>query len=313
MRIKKAIVTGASGFIGHHLVRELRDRGVDVAIVTRYDNVVKNERLRPIWGKLHKIEADLRNRDPLNRMRSFKPDAVFHLAAYNQVLGSFSQVEECYDINAKGTANVLDVIDGSCRVLYVSSSEVYGHQHEVPWHEDMFPKPKSPYAITKYAGELHALMHQRLGNPVVIARPFNVYGPYQSTKAVIPDFIGKALAGIPIRATGGEQTREFNYVDDIVRGMVDLVELDEITPGPTNLGCGKEVPIRDLIWKIKDLSESKSDINLGAYPYRPNEIWRMACSNDRAKSLVSWSPKFSLSAGLRITIEWYKNNPELVK
>lgn len=313
MRLKKAVVTGASGFIGHHLVRELQDRGVDVAIVTRYDSVVKNERLRPIWNKLYRIEADLRHRDALVQINKFRPDAVFHLAAYNQVLGSFRQVEECYDINAKGSANVLDVVDGSCRVLYVSSSEVYGEQHQFPWSEDMFPVPRSPYAITKYAGELHALMHQRLGNPVAVVRPFNVFGPYQSTKAVIPDFITKALAGKPIRATRGIQTREFNYVDDIVYGMVNLIELDDVPPGPVNLGCGKDVAICQLLHTIISVSGSRSELQLGAYPDRPNEIWNMACSPRRAQKLIGWEPRVSLNEGLELTIDWYRSNPEVMK
>lgn len=313
MKIKKAVVTGASGFIGHHLVRELMERDVDVAIVTRYDNVVKNERLRPVWGKLHRIEADLRHRDPLHQIRVFRPDVVFHLAAYNQVLSSFRQVEECYDINAKGAANVLDVIDGQCKVVYVSSSEVYGHQHKCPWNEDMAPKPQSPYAITKYAGELHAIMHQRLGNPVIVVRPFNVFGPYQSSKAVIPDFIIRALEGIDIQATEGRQTREFNYVDDIVEGMVDLAELDDCVPGPTNLGCGSDIEIRHLLDMIVRLSESKSKVILGAHPTRPNEIWKMACDNRRAKKLIAWDPNYSLTTGLKRTIEWYRNNRGLMK
>src|SRR5204862_5645534 len=121
-----------------------------------------------------------------------------------------------------------DTCDGVEKFIYMATSEVYGHQTQVPFVETMNPEPISPYAITKYAGELYCRMKQRIAGEtsVVIVRPFNVYGPYQSTKAVIPELIIDCLKGRAIRTTRGEQTREFNYVSDTVAGLIKTAEHD---------------------------------------------------------------------------------------
>jgi nucleoside-diphosphate-sugar epimerase len=308
MKNQRVLVTGGSGFIGSHLVRRLLDGGAEVAVTVRYGNVMKNERLRWCWDRLHVLEADLRNRGALAAVRAFAPDVVFHLAAYNHVGESFRQVEECFDVNAKGTANLLDVCDGVPRFVYMSTSEVYGHQAAVPFVEGMCPEPISPYAITKYAGELYCRMKQRVGGPtaIVVLRPFNTFGPYQSAKAVIPELIINCLRGEPIRTTKGEQTREFNYVDNIVDGLVRAAEHPGPIEGPVNLAAGEEVAIRDLVRLIAELTETRSPIEIGALPYRPTEIWRMFADNSRARELLGWKPVVSLREGLRRTVAWFR-------
>src|SRR5262245_23360371 len=139
MSKQRVVVTGGSGFIGSHLVRRLLDGGAAVAVTVRYGNLMKNERLRDCWDRLHVIEADLRNRGALAAVRDFAPDIVFHLAAYNHVGESFRQVEECFDVNAKGTANLLDACEGVDTFVYMSTSEVYGHQPGVPFVDKMCP------------------------------------------------------------------------------------------------------------------------------------------------------------------------------
>src|SRR5947209_19956936 len=108
MRGKSVVVTGGSGFIGSHLVNRLLHEGARVAVVVRYGNIIKSERLRQCWNDIRIVEADLRNRGALEEIRRLKPEIIFHLAAYNHVGQSFTQVEECFDVNAKGTANLLD-------------------------------------------------------------------------------------------------------------------------------------------------------------------------------------------------------------
>ncbi len=306
---KRVLVTGGSGFIGSHLVDRLRADGADVAVTARYGNVMKNERLRHCWDELTVIEADLRNRGALVEVASLAPEVVFHLAAYNHVGQSFNQVEECFDVNAKGTANLLDVCSGSDRFVYMSTSEVYGHQTEVPFVESMTPEPLSPYAITKYAGELYCRMKQRIGDgpSVFIVRAFNTYGPYQSAKAVIPELILDCLRGNPIRTTKGEQTREFNFVTDVVDGLISAAVHDGRIEGPVNLACGEEVAITDLVRKIADLTETASTVEIGALPYRPTEVWRMYADSNRARKLLGWAPKVGLEEGLARTIEWFRD------
>ncbi|QRN95948.1 SDR family NAD(P)-dependent oxidoreductase [Archangium violaceum] len=308
MKDKRVVVTGGSGFIGSHLVKRLLEQGAKVAVTMRYGNVMKNERLREEWTRIKVIEADLRNRGALDEVAKFDPQVVFHLAAYNHVGESFRQVEECFDVNAKGTANLLDVVPGTEAFVYMSTSEVYGHQSGVPFVETMNPEPISPYAITKYSGELYCRMKQRMkgSGRIVVLRPFNAYGPYQSSKAIIPELIINCLKGKPIRTTKGEQTREFNYVGNLVDGLLAAAEHTGTIEGPVNLASGEEVAIRDLVKKIAALTNTKSSIEIGALEYRPTEIWRMFADSSRARSLFGWTPRVSLDEGLARTVEWYR-------
>jgi nucleoside-diphosphate-sugar epimerase len=308
MKDKRVVVTGGSGFIGSHLVKRLLEQGAKVAVTMRYGNVMKNERLREEWTRIKVIEADLRNRGALDEVAKFDPHVVFHLAAYNHVGESFRQVEECFDVNAKGTANLLDVVPGTEAFIYMSTSEVYGHQSGVPFVETMNPEPISPYAITKYSGELYCRMKQRMkgSGRIVVLRPFNAYGPYQSSKAIIPELIINCLKGKPIRTTKGEQTREFNYVGNLVDGLLAAADHKGTIEGPVNLASGEEVAIRDLVKKIAALTDTKSSIEIGALEYRPTEIWRMFADSSRARTLFGWTPRVSLDEGLKLTVDWYR-------
>jgi nucleoside-diphosphate-sugar epimerase len=130
-------VTGASGLVGSHPVKKLLELRAQVAVMVRYGNPVKDIRLADCWSSLRIIEADLRNRGALEAVRRFNPEVVFHLAAYQDVGRSFAQIEECFDVNAKGTANLLDACEGSGKFVYVATSEVYGLQQSVPFVETM--------------------------------------------------------------------------------------------------------------------------------------------------------------------------------
>ncbi len=309
MTQRRMLVTGGSGFIGSHLVHRLLREGAEVGVTVRYRDVIRNERLRDCWDELRVFEADVRNRGALEIVRRFAPEVVFHLAAYNHVGQSFAQVEECFDVNAKGTANILDVCgDGAEKFIYVSTSEVYGHQTTVPFDETMNPEPISPYAITKYAGELYCRMKQRIGGDtsIIILRPFNTFGPYQSAKAVIPELIINCLRGNPLRTTTGEQTREFNYVGNIVEGLVRAANHPERIDGVMNLAAGEEVSIRELVSKIAALTNTQSQIETGALPYRPNEIFRMYADGSRARRMLGWQPEVGLDEGLKLTVEWFR-------
>jgi nucleoside-diphosphate-sugar epimerase len=308
MKQSRVLVTGGSGFIGSHLVHRLLGEGATVGVTARYGNVMKNERLRDCWDRIMVLEADLRNRGALAAVRQFAPQVVFHLAAYNHVGESFRQVEECFDVNAKGTANLLDACEGVDTFVYMSTSEVYGYQAGVPFVETMCPEPISPYAITKYAGELYCRMKQRTGGrpSVRVVRPFNTFGPYQSAKAIIPELILNCLLGKPIRTTKGEQTREFNYVSNVVDGLLLAASHPGPLPEVLNLAAGEEVAIRDLVGTIAKLTQTTSPIEIGAIPYRPTEIWRMYADSSRARDQLGWKPAVSLEEGLKTTVEWFR-------
>ncbi len=307
MKNKKVLVTGGSGFIPANVTRRLVKEGARVGIITKYKSLIDNERIRDIWDDVEVIEADIRNQDSLRQIAVFKPDIVVHMAAYNHVGDSFMSVSEALDVNCKGTANILEAYQDYEKFVYISTSEVYGYQTEVPFVETMLPQPISPYSIGKYGGELYCQMKMSMmKKPIVIIRPFNAYGPYQSSKAIIGEVIETCLKNRPLKATKGEQTREFNYVEDLADGIMLAVKKDEAIGNIMNLGNGEEIPIKRLILTIKELTGSKSDIQLGALPYRPTEIWHMCSNSDRARRILGWAPKTSFEDGLKKTIQWFR-------
>jgi nucleoside-diphosphate-sugar epimerase len=307
MQGKKVFVTGGSGFIGSHLCRRLVGMGAEVHVSVKYNSVINNVRLASLWDRLVPVEVDLRNPDALKKLRQIQPEIIYHLAAYNHVGDSFFQVSEAVDCNGKGTVNLLESYEEYERFIYISSSEVYGFQENVPFQEEATPHPLSPYAVGKYTGELYTCMKWLSAKkPVVVLRPFNAYGPYQSTRAVVAELITKCLLGENIVTTEGRQTREFNFVENLVDGFILASTCPDAVGQIINLGCGVEVSIRDLAKLIHSLTQSKSRLRIGELPNRPVEIWRMCADNRRAKELLGWSPQVDLEQGLMIAIEWYR-------
>jgi nucleoside-diphosphate-sugar epimerase len=308
MNKKKVLITGGAGFIGSHLAKRLVRQKAEVSVVVKYKSIIDNVRLSSIWHDVEIIEADLRNIDSL-RQSAFRKgyDLVFHLAAYNHVGDSFLHVNEALMSNAVATANLLEVLFDYGRFIYTSTSEVYGYQLTVPFREDASAFPISPYAVGKYAGELYAKMkHHQTGQPIVCIRPFNTFGPYQSDRAVIPELIIKCLLNKLVETTEGIQTREFNYVDNIVDGFMAIAQADPPPKQVINIGSNKEIAIRDLVYQIHKLSDSRSELRIGAVPNRPTEIWRMCADNTRAEESLGWKPGISFEEGLSKTIDWYR-------
>ena len=307
LKDKRVLVTGASGFIASHLTRRLIGMGASVGALVRYNSVIDNVRIADLWDRVTPIEADIRNPDSLRQVRNFAPDVIYHFAAYNHVGDSFMHVSEVMDVNAKGTTNLVQAYDGFERFVYISTSEVYGAQSQVPFVETMTPQPVSPYAVGKYAGELFCrMMMTEVGRPFVLLRPFNAFGPYQSTRAVIAETILTCLAGKPLRATEGRQTREFNYIANLVDGFIAAGEREQAIGQLINIGGGEEISIRELMETIHRETESKSPLEFGALPSRPTEIPRMRADAARAREILGWQPRTPFIEGLRATIRWYR-------
>lgn len=309
LKDRRVLVTGASGFIASHLVKRLIQEGAQVGAMMRYAAEIACPRLEGVWDLITPLEADIRNRGALAAVKTeFQPELVFHLAAYNHVGRSWGQIEECFDVNAKGSANMMDMFaEDADSFVYVSTSEVYGAQVKVPWGEATHvPSPQSPYAVSKFAGEQYAGMWQRQkddkrSETIRIVRPFNAYGPGQSASAIIPELIMACLNGELIRTSPGQQTREFNYVGDLIEGIMAAATVPWFE-GPLNICCGEEAKIEELVRLVKDLTQSDSELDIGGLPYRPNEIMRMCGENARAKELLGYESTVSLKEGLEITV-----------
>ncbi len=307
MKNKNVLVTGGAGFIGSHLVSELVTKKAIVTVTVKYKSIIDCPRLAGIWDKVNVVECDLRNLDSVIQLKDSSFDYIFHLAAYNHVGDSFKHIHEAINSNMLATANLMEFGPAYKRFIYTATSEVYGYQTDVPFMEENMPFPISPYAIGKYGGELYARMKRhQTKNEIICLRPFNTFGPYQSERAIIPELIMKCLRGEPIKTTQGKQTREFNYVANIVEGFLAAAHTEKIPDHPVNIGAGEEISIRDLVRKIHTLCDSSSDLLIGALPDRPTEIWRMKSDRSKAEQFLGWTPKIPLDEGLKLTIEWYR-------
>ena len=305
------LVTGAAGFIGSHLTRALMDLGSDVVALVSDVSALYPPRLADLTGKIRLEDADLTDSYAVARVvKRVKPNYVFHLGAFTHVGRSFDRVSECTTTNIEGTRNILEALASHppTRLVYASTSEVYGDV-DVPFRETGPVNPVSPYGVSKYAAERLALIYKdAYGIPTVAIRPFNAFGPMQSPDRIIPEIIARALRGLPVEITEGVQTREFNFVSDIVAGFIKAAEADDSVLGEViNVGCGQERSMKDVASTVLELLGNPVELRVGALPYRPREIWRMYCDNSKARELLGWEPQISFEAGLVRTIEWYES------
>ena len=304
---KKILITGGAGFIGSHLVKKLLQLKAKVTVIVKYNSIIDCPRLAEVWDKIEVLEADLRNTDSTLQLKNKKFDKVFHLAAYNHVGDSFLHVGETISSNLLSTTNLLDHGPKFEKFIHIGSSEIYGLQKKIPFNVNETPQPMSPYAIGKYSSELYSILKSRqTGKKILCIRPFNTFGPFQSEKAIIPEIIIKCLLGKDIATTPGQQTREFNYVDNIIEGLLLISLKVKSFQKPINLGSNRPIKIKSLVKKIHSLTNSKSKLKIGKKRYRPNEIWKMQAQNDFVIKKVKWKPKIKLDDGLDISIRWYK-------
>lgn len=320
MKDKKVLVTGADGFIGSHLVEALVKDGAKVKALSLY-NSFNN------WGWLENINCrdnieilsgDIR--DPHFCLDITKDiDIIFHLAALIAIPYSYIAPDSYIDTNIKGTLNICQAAlkNGCQRLIHTSTSEVYGTAQYVPIDEKHPLQPQSPYSATKIGADSIAMSFFNSFNlPVIIARPFNTYGPRQSARAVIPTIITQLAAGKKHLKLGDlRPTRDFNYVEDICNGFIALAKSENIIGEIINLGSNHEISIGDLSNLISRLMNSDVKINQENKRTRPSksEVFRLCCDNAKAKKLINYQPNHTLEQGLEKTIEWYTDAENLKK
>jgi nucleoside-diphosphate-sugar epimerase len=305
----KVLITGISGFIGSHLARRLVEEGADVyGLVRNSSNLWRIQDFKS-QIKLHYI--DLRDfRGVGKAVQDIKPQKVFHLGAYVDVSRSSKVIDEMVEVNLKGTLNLLRTLDETGYDCFINTgtSEEYG-DNPAPFREEQIPNPISPYSASKAAITLFCqMLHKTNKLPIVTLRPFLTYGPGQESNMLIPSLIKKTLKGETFEMTRGEQTREFNYVDDIVDGFIkasiNLRAVGEII----NIGNGVEYEVRDVVAIILRLMNSSLKPKVGALDYRPGETWHFYCDNTKAREILGWEPKIKLEDGLTMTINWFRKH-----
>lgn len=317
---KRILVTGADGFIGSHLTEMLLEHGCTVRAFVYYNSFNS-------WGWLDTLPRSvLKNievftgdiRDPHGVREAMKNiDVVFHLAALIAIPFSYHSPDSYVDTNIHGTLNVLLAArDNSCeKILVTSTSEVYGTARYVPIDENHPFQGQSPYSATKIGADRVAESFYRSFNlPVSIVRPFNTYGPRQSSRAVIPTIITQLLSGMnEIKLGSLHPTRDFNFVKDTCAGFLAIAESDKTIGEEINIATQQEICIgelaNELIRQIKpDARVVTDDARL-----RPDksEVERLLGSNAKIRTLTTWAPRYSFQQGIAETISWFRQPDNL--
>lgn len=317
---KPVLVTGADGFIGSHLVELLLAKGFNVRALCQYNSFnywgwledIHNERLEVVCGDV---------RDP-NFCREIcnGVGTVFHLAALIAIPYSYVAPDSYVDTNIRGTLNMCQAardmnVD---RIIVTSTSEVYGTAQYVPIDEKHPRQPQSPYSATKIGADAIAKsFYNAFDLPLVIARPFNTYGPRQSARAIIPTIIGQIAKGErQIKVGDLTPTRDFNYVSDTSRGFLALAEApDDVLGRDINIATGTEVSMKTTLETIAALMNADVEYVTDPQRLRPSksEVFRLCGDNTLITTLTGWRPKWDLERGLRATIDWFSKPENLAK
>ena len=309
---KKVLVTGAGGFIGSHLAEKLVALGSDVQAFVRYNS--RNDygliEVLPedIRDEITVVVGDLRDSDSVNNAVK-NVDVVFHLGASISIPYSYVSPNSFVATNVVGALNVLNAVKeyNVQKMVHTSSSEVYGTARYVPIDEEHPLQAQSPYAASKTgADKLAESYHLSYGLPVAVVRPFNTYGPRQSSRAVIPTIIMQALTKDEVKLGATTPTRDFNYVADTVSAFIKSAESPKAVGQVMNFGSGKEISIGDLAEKIIFLTGRNVNVVCDEERIRPenSEVNRLLADSAKARELLGWEPQFSLTDGLRNTINW---------
>ena len=318
---KKVLVTGAGGFIGSHLIERLVDLGAEVKGFLRYNS-------RNDWGlleilprhmldSLQIVSGDLKDYDAvLDAAKDV--DVIFHLGSLISIPYSYNRPRDTIENNISSTLNVLTAARdlGVEKIVHTSSSEVYGTALYVPIDEKHPLQGQSPYSASKIgADKIAESFYCAFDLPVATIRPFNTYGPRQSTRAIIPTIITQAIQQETIKLGSLFPTRDYTYVKDTVNGFIKVAESDRSIGEVINIGSNFEVSMGDLAGKISSLLDKKIDIIQDSSRVRPqkSEVQRLWCDNAKARRLLNWGPQVSLDEGLKETIEWVRANKNLIK
>lgn len=319
LRGRRALVTGAGGFIASHLVERLLREGVHVTAFVRY-----NSRRDPgllallapdLLGQVRWAFGDLRDSNAVHQAMESQ-DLVFHLGSLIAIPYSYLHPREVVDTNITGTLNVLMAARalGTSRIIHTSTSEVYGTARHLPMDESHPLQCQSPYAASKAAADhLVDSFGKSYGLPVVTVRPFNTYGPRQSTRAVIPAIITQALHHSEIALGDTRPQRDFTYVTDTVDGFLRAAAADGVHGECFNLGSGQSLSIGDLAALIFRLLGCTPSLRSDPARLRPpaSEVLHLQADAGKARQRLGWTPRTPLETGLRATISWLRDHPPL--
>lgn len=323
---KKILVTGADGFIGSHLAERLVGEGHRVVALCQYNSFGHRGWLDDIDNKIAKnlevLHGDIRDGDFINdTVRGC--DVILHLAALIAIPFSYKSPRSYIETNVLGTLNILQAARQHAveKLIQTSTSEVYGTAQFVPITETHPLRGQSPYSASKIAADQIAYsFFTSFQTPVTILRPFNTFGPRQSTRAIIPTIITQIARGERnLRLGALSPTRDFSFVDDTVSGFIATLTADEISGETINLGSNYEISIRDTVEAIARAYRVEVAVTTDDKRMRPenSEVERLWASNAKAYELLNWTPQFGgldgFERGLERTISWFQDEANLAK
>jgi nucleoside-diphosphate-sugar epimerase len=304
------VVTGGAGFIGSNIVQRLAEEGQEVRVV---DDLATGHRenLKAAGGAARLFEGSV-TEGALLRRAFAGADYVLHQGALASVPRSVADPLATNAANVEGTLQVLEAARacGVRRVVYASSSSVYGDAPTLPKREDMTPQPKSPYAVSKLAGEYYCQVYNSVyGLETVSLRYFNVFGPRQDPAsqyaAVVPIFIRCIVAGQAPKVYGdGEQSRDFTYVDDVVTANLQAAQAEGAAGAVCNLGRGERHTLNELLEILQDIIGRRVKAAYG--PDRAGDVKHSMADITRAREAFGYEPQVTFEEGLRRTVEWYR-------
>ena len=305
-----SLVTGGAGFIGSHIATALLEQGHSIRILDNFSTGNKKN-LTHLQDSFELIEGDLRDAQSVTEAVS-GVDYIFHHAAFISVPLSMQEPQNCFDINVVGTANILEAArqQDVQAVVLASSAAVYGDNEAMPLTEESETRSLSPYAASKRMNEIQAdLYTQAYDLPVVALRYFNVYGPRQAPDsayaAAIPIFTHRMLNGATPTVFGdGGQSRDFVYVEDVVRANLAASQSPQAAGRTLNVCTGQEVGLLDLLDMLTELIPDAPEYEF-ADP-RPGDIYRSLGDAALAKQLLDFEPQTALVDGLSKTVEWMR-------
>ncbi|MBU1147905.1 MAG: SDR family oxidoreductase [Candidatus Omnitrophica bacterium] len=307
----KFLVTGGAGFIGSHIVESLVNNGDKVRVIDDLSSG-RIENLESVRGKIEFIEGDIRDKGQGTRVMQ-GIDYVLHQAALRSVPKSLGNPKLYNDVNINGTLNILTAAKEARvkRVVFASSSSIYGETKTLPSKEDFYPLLISPYALTKLAGEYYCRIFSEIyGLETASLRYFNVFGPRQSLEneyaVVIPKFITCILKDEQPPVHGdGKQTRDFTYVENVVQANIKAATAPGIKCEVFNIACGKAYSVLDIVKYTNKIL--KKDIKPKLGPIRPGDVKHTLADISKAKKLLKFDPKVSFEEGLAKTVEYFKS------
>src|SRR5215211_3005064 len=316
MKGRHALVTGAAGFIGSHLVERLVRDGAKVRALCRYNS--RNDRGTLDWlddevqSEVEVHLGELRDIESVERAVE-GAEVVFHLAAQIAIPYSYVNARDYFETNVLGSLNVAQAAlrHGVSRVVHTSTSEVYGTAQTVPIREDHPLEAQSPYSASKIgADKLMDSFHRSHDLPVTVLRPFNTYGPRQSARAVIPTIITQALAADVLRLGSTDPRRDLTYVEDTAAGFLAAARSDAAIGRTVQLGTGEAISVGQIVERVGAILGKELTVETDRARVRPaqSEVQLLLSDPSRARELLGWEPAIGIDEGLSRTIAWIEAN-----